>query len=167
LTDDRTLERDLGSLLVGPVFEPIRRDPTLFGQVRVEHGTVVWPGDIDLCPDVFDMEWPAPSKRVRDSAERCSVVPEIQTTDENRRISLPATFANCAVIVEQINETEVRIRKAEAVPEDGLRFLEELPLAPLSDRDRDLFLSMLDNPPPPNEALKRAAARHRERVVDR
>ena len=28
-------------------------------------------------------------------------------------------------------------------------------MAPLSDRDRDVFLALLDNPPPPNEALRR------------
>ena len=60
LTDDRTLERDLAGLLIGPVFEPIRRDPALFRQVRVEHGTVVWPGDIDLCPDVVIWNGPPP-----------------------------------------------------------------------------------------------------------
>jgi uncharacterized protein (DUF1778 family) len=31
----------------------------------------------------------------------------------------------------------------------------------LSDRDRDLFLEMLDNPPAPNAALRRAAERYR------
>jgi hypothetical protein len=25
----------------------------VFAQVRVDHGTVVWPGEIDLCPDVL------------------------------------------------------------------------------------------------------------------
>ncbi len=82
-----------------------------------------------------------------------------RTTDQKARISLPKTFANSTVIIEQISETEVRIRKAQVVPEDEVRFAEEF-AAPLSDGDRDLFLSLLDNPPPPNEALKRAAARH-------
>jgi Protein of unknown function (DUF2442) len=60
LTDDRTLERDVAGLLIGPVFESIRRDPALFRQVKVEHGTVVWPGDIDLCPDVVIWNGPPP-----------------------------------------------------------------------------------------------------------
>jgi uncharacterized protein (DUF1778 family) len=34
----------------------------------------------------------------------------------------------------------------------------------LSDRDRDLFLKMLDNPPKPNEALRKAATRYNEVV---
>ena len=34
----------------------------------------------------------------------------------------------------------------------------------LSDRDRDLFLLLLDNPPAPNEALKTAAQRFKNQV---
>jgi len=63
LTDGRTLERDVGPLLVGPVFDPIRNDPSLFQQVRVEHGTVVWPGGVDLCPDVLIWDGPPPPTR--------------------------------------------------------------------------------------------------------
>ena len=60
LTDGSTFERDVENLLIGPVFEPIRRDPLLFGQVRVEHGTLTWPGDVDLCPDVLIWQGPPP-----------------------------------------------------------------------------------------------------------
>ena len=35
--------------------------------------------------------------------------------------------------------------------------------APLSDADRDRFLELLENPPAPNAALKRAAQSHAER----
>src|SRR5437868_3703189 len=76
------------------------------------------------------------------------------TTDEKARINLPKNFANSTVLVEQVSETELRIRKARVIPEDELPFVEEA-MAPLSDRDRDVFLSLLDNPPPPNEALRR------------
>lgn len=34
----------------------------------------------------------------------------------------------------------------------------------LTDRDRDRFLTMLDHPPRPNAALKKAAKRHSESV---
>src|SRR5438034_1645452 len=57
-------------------------------------------------------------------------------------------------MVEQVSETELRIRKARVIPEDELPFVEEA-MAPLSDRDRDVFLALLDNPPPPNDALRR------------
>src|SRR5438477_12749599 len=80
-----------------------------------------------------------------------------RTTDQKGRVSLPKAFANTTVIIEQISETELRIRKAQVIPEDELRFSEEM-RAPLSDRDRALFLDLLANPPPANEALRKAAA---------
>ena len=76
------------------------------------------------------------------------------TTDAKARITLPKHFANSTVLVEQVSETELRIRKARVIPEDDLPFIEEA-AAPLSDRDRDVFLALLDNPPPPNDALRR------------
>ena len=76
------------------------------------------------------------------------------TTDEKARITLPKNFANSTVLVEQVSDTELRIRKARVIPEDDLPFVEEA-MAPLSDRDRDVFLALLDNPPPPNDALRR------------
>ena len=91
------------------------------------------------------------------------VTTEIQTTDKKARLCLPQAFANATVIIEQISDTEVRIRKAQVIPEDEVRFYEEQPLAPLSDQDRDAFLALLDNPPPPNEALLQAAAKHKKR----
>jgi hypothetical protein len=53
LTDGRVVERDLESLLVGPVFIEIRNDVARFRQMRVEGGTLVWPTGADLCPDVL------------------------------------------------------------------------------------------------------------------
>ena len=37
------------------VFEPLR-DPKVFVQVRVDCGTVSWPGEIDLAPDAMYQE---------------------------------------------------------------------------------------------------------------
>ena len=57
LTDGSVVERDVGPLLRGPVFEQIRNDPSRFRNVRAEHGTVVFTGDdtgdVDLCPDTI------------------------------------------------------------------------------------------------------------------
>jgi len=53
LTDGRVIEKDLEYLLVGPVFDEIRRDPARFNEMRVESGTLVWPSGADLCPDVL------------------------------------------------------------------------------------------------------------------
>jgi hypothetical protein len=87
---------------------------------------------------------------------------ETRTTDQKARVSLPKTFANSTVIIEQVSETEVRIRKAKVLPEDEIRFYEES-VRPLSDRDRDIFLLLLDNPPRPNKAFQRAAAKYKKR----
>jgi hypothetical protein len=73
------------------------------------------------------------------------------------------------VIVEQVSDTEVRIRKAALIPEEEVRFAEEM-RTPLSDRDHDQFLDMLDNPPEPTDALRRAFAQSwqaRGKVNDR
>jgi Protein of unknown function (DUF2442) len=60
LTNCSTIEREVSRLLVGPVFENIRKDPALFAQVRVEAGTVAWPNGADLCPDVLIWGGPPP-----------------------------------------------------------------------------------------------------------
>ena len=86
--------------------------------------------------------------------------PETRTTDAKARVSLPKAFANATVIVEQVSETEVRIRRARVVPE--VEFEEEHH-APLSDRDRDRFLALLAHPPAPNRALRGAIAGYRKR----
>jgi hypothetical protein len=83
-----------------------------------------------------------------------------RTTDSKARVCLPQSFADSTVIIEQVSDTEVRIRKACVIPEDEVRFAEEFG-RPLSDRDRDLFLSLLDTPPPATESLKKTARKHK------
>lgn len=48
----------------GPVFRPIYDDPKLFAQVRVdpELGTIVWPNDADMAPEVLHHDY-APANR--------------------------------------------------------------------------------------------------------
>ena len=87
---------------------------------------------------------------------------ETRSTDTKGRISLPKSFANATVIIEHVSDTEIRIRKAVVIPEDEMRFYEET-ANPLSDRDRDRFLDLLENPPVPNVALQRAAEAHAPR----
>jgi hypothetical protein len=41
---------DVRPYLAYAVFE-VLRDPTVFAQVKADHGTVAWPGGIDLDPD--------------------------------------------------------------------------------------------------------------------
>lgn len=85
---------------------------------------------------------------------------ETKTTDAEGRVTLPRSFANATVVVEQVSDTELRLRKVGADKEDETRFGEESAAA-LSDPDRDRFLGLLDSPPAPNEALLRAAATRR------
>lgn len=60
VTDGSVIERDVSRLLVGPVFDPIRKDPAVFAKARVEGGTVVWPNGADLCPDMLIWGGPPP-----------------------------------------------------------------------------------------------------------
>ena len=87
---------------------------------------------------------------------------ETRTTDGKGRVLLPKSFCNATVVVEQVADTEVRIRLAKTIPVDEIPFIEES-IKPLSDRDRDLFLALLDNPPPPNDALLKAMERQKVR----
>jgi len=74
---------------------------------------------------------------------------ETRSTDAKGRICLPKGFANATVIIDQLSETEIRFYEETATP--------------LSDRDRDQFLKLLDNPPKANPVLRRAAAKHAKR----
>jgi uncharacterized protein (DUF1778 family) len=87
---------------------------------------------------------------------------ETRTTDSKARLVLPKSFANSTVILEQISDTEIRVRRAKVVAEDDLPFAEEAVIK-LSARDRDRFVKALLKPPVPNDALKKATARHKAR----
>ena len=60
LSNGSVVERDLYDVLTGPIFEPLRHDPALFREVRVEGGTLVWPTGADICPDVLIWGGPPP-----------------------------------------------------------------------------------------------------------
>ncbi len=70
LTDNTTKEVDLEPYLWGPVFEPIRNDPSLFRAVKVDPrlGTIVWDNGADIDPDVLCQgltpAWMKPDKAV-------------------------------------------------------------------------------------------------------
>lgn len=87
---------------------------------------------------------------------------EERKVDGQARVVLPRSLASTTVIVERVDEDEVRIRRTDAVPEKELPFVEETPIS-LSDRDRDRFLELLANSPSPNTELVKAAARHKAR----
>jgi hypothetical protein len=82
----------------------------------------------------------------------------IRTADSKGRVVLPG-FANATLVIEQVNETEYRVRKAKVIPEDEPPFHEESFPVQLSARDAAAFLEALKNPPAPNKAARRAAKR--------
>lgn len=49
--DDSERVIDFEEELYGPVFEPLREDPTLFREVRIEGPTICWPNEADMDPD--------------------------------------------------------------------------------------------------------------------
>lgn len=59
--DGARREIDLEPALRGAVFEPLRRDLARFREVRVgeELGTIVWPGGVDMDPDVLHGDFAA------------------------------------------------------------------------------------------------------------
>jgi hypothetical protein len=44
----------------GPIFEPVRNNPTFFRSMRIEGGTVAWPNGADIDPDVLYYNGPPP-----------------------------------------------------------------------------------------------------------
>ena len=54
-TDGNQKVVDLEPYLRGPIFEPLRNDPSLFRSVKVdpELGTIVWDNGADIDPDVL------------------------------------------------------------------------------------------------------------------
>ena len=46
---------DVSPFLHFPVFEPLR-ETTYFSRVKVDHGTVAWPGGIDFDPDTLYLD---------------------------------------------------------------------------------------------------------------
>ncbi len=52
--DGEVRDVDITPLLDTPAFAPLR-DPAMFSQVKVDEqtGTITWPGDVDLDPDVI------------------------------------------------------------------------------------------------------------------
>ncbi len=79
---------------------------------------------------------------------------ETRTADAKGRVLLSNALANATLLVEQVSDTEYRVRLAKTVPVDDLLFREEVPTV-LSDEERDWFIQLLDNPPPPTPALQK------------
>jgi hypothetical protein len=69
-SNDSTREIDLDSYLSGPVFEPLRADPKLFGAVRIypEGETIYWPNGADIAPEtLYEESYPVEDQAGHDS----------------------------------------------------------------------------------------------------
>jgi hypothetical protein len=53
-TDGAVVDVDAKPLVAGGgVFAHIEADDQVFNRVHVENGTITWPGEVDICPDVL------------------------------------------------------------------------------------------------------------------
>ena len=52
-TDGSQREINLEPYLHGPIFEPVRNDPSEFQAMHVEGGTIAWSNGADIDPDVL------------------------------------------------------------------------------------------------------------------
>lgn len=84
-----------------------------------------------------------------------------RTADSKGRVALPG-FANAMLIIERIDETEYRVRRAKVIAEKDLRFHEEDFPIKLSAQDAASVVEAMQNPPAPNQAASRAARRARK-----
>ena len=91
--------------------------------------------------------------------------PEVRVTDSKARLTLPKSFANSTLLVEVVSDVEIVIRKAKVVPlGPGGELPPDASPAAFSAADWQLFLSLLDNPPPLPRKLKQAIDRQRKKV---
>lgn len=67
-----------------------------------------------------------------------------------------------AALVSGVTVTDFAIS---ALAQTAEKVLEEHHTRTLSNRDRDVFLKLLESPPKPNEALKKAVKEYKKRVV--
>jgi hypothetical protein len=91
--------------------------------------------------------------------------PEVRVTDSKARLTLPKAFANSTLLLEVRSDVEIVIRKAQVVPlAPGGELQPDSSPAPLSAADWELFMSVLDNPPPLPDKLKEEIARQKKRL---
>ena len=60
LSNGDIVERHVGDLLWGGVFEPVRQRRELFEAAFVDGGTVAWPGEVDIAPETLIWNGPEP-----------------------------------------------------------------------------------------------------------
>ena len=87
-----------------------------------------------------------------------------RTTDEKARVSLPKRFAETKVLIEEVSDSELRIRIAGVSTKasgGNIGFVEETERQ-LSPAATKRLIELLENPPPPTPALKRAIKEYKQ-----
>ncbi len=82
---------------------------------------------------------------------------ELRETDDKGRVTLPRGFANSTLLIEQVSDVELVIRKAKVVPLSPAgqeQFLEERPII-LSPEAQQVFFEALMSPPKVKPALQK------------
>jgi hypothetical protein len=63
LTDGSVVERDISDFISwGQVYERLAADDACFRRVRVRYGTVTWPGNVDVAPELMIWGGPVPAE---------------------------------------------------------------------------------------------------------
>lgn len=89
-------------------------------------------------------------------------------TVSNSMLEVPLSLDHKRLIEEaaELSGQSLASFSASTLVETARRVVDEHRIIHLSARDRDLFLQLLDNPPEPNERLRRAAEHYRENFVE-
>jgi hypothetical protein len=63
LTDGSVVERDISAFISwGQVYERLAADDAYFRRVRARYGTVTWPGNVDIAPELMIWGGPDPAE---------------------------------------------------------------------------------------------------------
>jgi len=62
LADGSVVERDISEFIAwGEIYERLATDDAYFRRVRVRYGTVTWPGNVDIAPELMIWGGPDPA----------------------------------------------------------------------------------------------------------
>ena len=117
-------------------------DPPIPSQPKP--GSVRLPGIVDR---VYTEYQPGkmPNRRKRSIARRFEMTTLTREADAEGRITLPERFANATLIIEQVSDSEIHIRRLGVDPDDELILPEQPPIF-LTASEWESFVTRLDDP---------------------